>query len=75
MYRGIPTEEVLERMRRSEPLVYYVVGTSKGLLSRYEQALMDDEARGGGNTLIYIIMFGLVLVSIAALVQLLHRTG
>jgi transposase len=41
MDRGIPTEEVLEGMRRSEPPVYYVVGTPKGRLSRYEQALMD----------------------------------
>jgi hypothetical protein len=41
MDRGIPTEEVLEEMRRSEPPVYYVVGTPKGRLSRYEQALAD----------------------------------
>jgi hypothetical protein len=41
MDRGIPTEEVLEQMRRSEPPVYYVVGTPKGRLSRYEQALTE----------------------------------
>jgi hypothetical protein len=41
MDRGIPTEEVLGEMRRSEPPVYYVVGTPKGRLSRYEQALAD----------------------------------
>jgi len=41
MDRGIPTEEVLEQMRQNEPPVYYVVGTPKGRLSRYEQALAD----------------------------------
>jgi transposase len=41
MDRGIPTEEVLERMRKSQPPVSYVVGTPKGRLSRYEQALTD----------------------------------
>jgi hypothetical protein len=41
MDRGIPTEEVLEQMRRSKPPVFYVVGTPKGRLSRYEQALTD----------------------------------
>ncbi len=41
MDRGIPTEEVLEQMRCSEPAVYYVVGTPKGRLSRYEQALTE----------------------------------
>jgi len=39
--RGIPTEEVLEEMRRSDPPVYYLVGTPKGRLSRYEKALTD----------------------------------
>ena len=41
MDRGIPTEEVLEEMRRSDPPVYYVVGTPKGRLSRYEKALTE----------------------------------
>ena len=41
MDRGIPTEEVLERMRKSQPPVFYVVGTPKGRLSRYEQALTE----------------------------------
>jgi hypothetical protein len=41
MDRGIPTEEVLEEMRRSDPPVYYLVGTPKGRLSRYEKALTD----------------------------------
>jgi hypothetical protein len=39
MDRGIPTEEVLEQMRRSEPPVYYLVGTPKGRLSRFEAEL------------------------------------
>jgi transposase len=41
MDRGIPTEEVLEEMRQSDPPVYYLVGTPKGRLSRYEKALTD----------------------------------
>jgi len=39
MDRGIPTEAVLEQMRRSDPPVHYLVGTPKARLSRYEQAL------------------------------------
>lgn len=39
MDRGIPTEAMLEAMRRSEPPVYYLVGTPKGRLSRYEAEL------------------------------------
>lgn len=42
MDRGIPTEEVLEQMRRSQPPVSYVVGTPKGRLSRYERALTEQ---------------------------------
>jgi transposase len=41
MDRGIPTEEVLEEMRRSDPPVYYLVGTPKGRLARYERELLD----------------------------------
>ncbi len=41
MDRGIPTEEVLEEMRQSDPPIYYLVGTPKGRLSRYEKALTD----------------------------------
>jgi len=41
MDRGIPTEEVLQEMRQSDPPVYYLVGTPKGRLSRYEKALTD----------------------------------
>jgi hypothetical protein len=41
MDRGIPTEEVLEEMRHSDPPVYYLVGTPKGRLSRYEKVLTE----------------------------------
>ena len=41
MDRGIPTEEVLAEMRASEPPVHYLVGTPKGRLSQYEQALLE----------------------------------
>jgi transposase len=41
MDRGIPTEEVLAEMRQSAPPVYYLVGTPKGRLSRYEKALTE----------------------------------
>ncbi len=39
MDRGIPTEEVLEEMRKHDPPVYYLVGTPKGRLSEYEKSL------------------------------------
>lgn len=39
MDRGIPTEEVLSEMRAAESPVYYLVGTPKGRLSKYEQEL------------------------------------
>jgi transposase len=41
MDRGIPTEEVLEQMRQSDPPIHYLVGTPKGRLTRYEQDLME----------------------------------
>ena len=41
MDRGIPTDEILEGMRTSNPPVYYLVGTPKGRLSRYEQELFE----------------------------------
>jgi transposase len=40
MDRGIPTEEVLEEMRRREPPVHYLVGTPKGRLTGLEPALL-----------------------------------
>jgi len=39
MDRGIPTEAVLQEMRRSDPPIFYLVGTPKGRLSRLEEQL------------------------------------
>lgn len=50
MDRGIPTEEVLAEMRRSDPPVQYLVGTPKGRLTRLEKHLAEkpwQEAREG----------------------------
>ena len=50
MDRGIPTEEVLAEMRRSDPPMQYLVGTPKGRLSRLEKHLADkpwQEVRDG----------------------------
>jgi hypothetical protein len=41
MDRGIPTEETLKEMRAQEPPVQYLVGTPKGRLGQYEQALLE----------------------------------
>jgi Transposase DDE domain len=41
MDRGIPTEEVLDGMRASDPPVQYLVGTPKGRLSRLEKQLLE----------------------------------
>jgi hypothetical protein len=41
MDRGIPTEEVLKQMRENDPPISYLVGTPKGRLNRYEQALSE----------------------------------
>jgi len=41
MDRGIPTEEVLEEMRRNDPPVSYLVGTPKGRLTALEKDLLD----------------------------------
>jgi len=41
MDRGIPTEEVLQEMRTADPPVFYLVGTPKGRLTRYEKELAD----------------------------------
>jgi hypothetical protein len=40
MDRGIPTEEVLARMRQSEPPIHYLVGTARSQLARFEQSLL-----------------------------------
>jgi transposase len=50
MDRGIPTEEVLQQMRVSDPPVHYLVGTPKGRLSKLEKDLLLKpwhEARPG----------------------------
>jgi transposase len=41
MDRGIPTEEVLKEMRAHDPPIQYLVGTPKGRLTQYEQALVE----------------------------------
>src|ERR1039457_4564790 len=41
MDRGIPTEEVLQHMRTSDPPVQYLVGTPKGRLTALERALLE----------------------------------
>jgi Transposase DDE domain len=41
MDRGIPTEDVLDGMRASDPPVQYLVGTPKGRLSRLEKQLLE----------------------------------
>lgn len=45
MDRGIPTEEILEQMRESDPPVSYLVGTPKGRLSQLEEALLKEPWR------------------------------
>jgi transposase len=50
MDRGIPTEKNLEEMRTADPKIYYLVGTPRGRLSRYEQKLLElpwQEVRAG----------------------------
>ncbi len=50
MDRGIPTEEMLAEMRRSDPSVAYLVGIPKGRLSKLEEPLVGlpwREARPG----------------------------
>jgi len=50
MDRGIPTEKNLAEMRAADPKIYYLVGTPKGRLSRYEKKLLElpwQEVRAG----------------------------
>jgi len=50
MDRGIPTEEVLEEMRQSDPPVRYLVGTPKGRLTKLEKDFLGkpwEEVRDG----------------------------
>jgi len=42
MDRGIPTEEVLQEMRSSDPPVYYLVGTPKARLKKFETDLLGQ---------------------------------
>jgi transposase len=39
--RGVPTEEVLQEMRASDPPVQYLVGTPKGRLTALERVLLE----------------------------------
>ena len=41
MDRGIPTEEVLTEMQQSKAPVYYLVGTPKGRLNKFEAQLLS----------------------------------
>jgi transposase len=41
MDRGIPSEEVLQEMRESDPPISYLVGTPKGRLTKLEKDLAD----------------------------------
>jgi hypothetical protein len=41
MDRGVPTEEILEELRRGDLPVHYLVGTPKGRLTRLEAALAE----------------------------------
>ena len=41
MDRGIPTEELLQQMRESDPKVFYLVGTPKARLGKLEAALLE----------------------------------
>ena len=45
MDRGIPTEEVLEEMRYSDPPIKYLVGTPRGRLTRLEKQLVEKPWR------------------------------
>jgi transposase len=42
MDRGIPTEDVLEKMRTSDPPVRYLVGTPKGRLTKLEETFAEQ---------------------------------
>lgn len=42
MDRGIPTEEVLQEMRDSDPPVYYLVGTPKARLKKFEAEFLGQ---------------------------------
>jgi transposase len=41
MDRGVPTKKVLAQMRAAQPPIQYLVGTPRGLLTKYEKKLLD----------------------------------
>jgi transposase len=41
MDRGIPTEQILQTMRRSDPPIHYLVGTPKGQLNKLEKKFLE----------------------------------
>jgi hypothetical protein len=41
--RGVPTEKVLEKMRKRQPPIYYLVGTPKGRWSQLDAALLEQD--------------------------------
>jgi hypothetical protein len=41
MDRGVPTEEILQQMRKAETPVSYLVGTARGHLTKLEQAFLS----------------------------------
>jgi hypothetical protein len=50
MDRGIPTEEVLQEMRRAEQPIHYLVGTPKGRLTQLEKTFLSkpwEQVRDG----------------------------
>lgn len=56
MDRGIPTEEVLAQMRQSAPPVFYLVGTPKARLNKYESDLLPlpwQQVRAGVEVKLY----------------------
>ena len=49
MDRGIPTKEVLAEMRAADPPIHYLVGTPRGLLSKYEAEAPGPALAGGAG--------------------------
>ena len=50
MDRGIPSEEVLQEMRGSDPPVYYLVGTPKARLKKFEADLLGQPWENVGES-------------------------
>ncbi len=49
MDRGIPTEEVLQEMRRAEQPIHYLVGTPKGRLTQLEKTFLSKPWAAGAR--------------------------